>query len=405
MAADGADGIAMPRTLRIVGTLAAFAWTLLVAVAIISLVAAFLQPLAILFIAFAMLLMPFIAAMLLLILLSYGFAAIVSLTGTGGPITTVGLGYATIYMMLATLIAGVTVLASFTANVIYAPVVLNGLLLFALAALPHLTQVLIAYLAGFSFAQSGSSIGVDNSGECWFRGNLIGMNGAMNVVLIALFYPLLFAPLLTLSAFPPLAVLAGNIVPILTVVVITAALGTCLLSATVPPPIAGAAFLHDWVKGWAGWLSWLMPMSWLSCFYGWLEFYSSWTLHFCSLAAGLLAPWLAPLIGPGAAGVLTSFSTAYLIDEMRIDNGMITLRGGKGGFDPFSHNSGCFSFVWTSFTNADVEEMGGHHLNVAAFGSFFHEIDNFMPWPTYEARIARSNVRPATGLLEVTVWS
>lgn len=413
MAADGADGIAMPRALRIVGTLAAFAWTLLVAVAIVSFVAAFLQPLAILFIASATLLLPFIAAMLLLIFLSYGFAAIVSLTGTGAPITTVGLGYATIYMLLATVIADVTFVLFFIVIGFYAPLVSNGLVLFLFAAAPHLVQVLIAYLAADRFSQSGSA-GVDDPGECWFRGNLIGMNGAMNVLLIAVFYPMVFGPLLAIlgTGAWPLAALSANIVPILTVAVITAVLGTCLLSATVSPALGAAGFLHDWVKGWAGWLSWLMPMSWPSCLYGWLEFYLCWTLHFISLFVGLLAPWLPTVIGPAAAASVTAFLTSVfpntnLIAGMRLDNGMITLTGGWGGFIPDDHNAGCFSFVATTSGNADLQYLGGHHLNVAAFGWLFVQLESWLPLapPRYGTRIAESNIRPALGPREVTVWS
>lgn len=402
----------MPRFLRFVGALAALAWTLLAATAV-SQVVALVQPLVWLT---TVVLLLFASAMLLFVFLSYVFAAIVSLTGTGTPPTTFALGCAAVYLSLTTLIIVAMLVGAVFFFIYFLQVFEIGMAAFLLCALPYLLQVLIAYVLAASFAPSApfnpALGGADNPVECWFRGNLIGMNAAMNIVLTLVFYPALIAPISAVAAFFPIAgSVAVAVSLILIVVAILAALGTCLLSATVPPPLAAAGFVHGWVKSWAGWLSWLMPMSWPYCFLGCLEFYLSWIGHFYSQGLGFVVAALTPPLNPATATLITSFlsTSTYGITEMRLDNGMITIKGGVIGNFTLAHSHGCFAFVFVSNPD-DIQEMGGHHLNLAAFGTVFRlisSIHNLIPpgGDSYGQRIAESNVRPARGLPEVTLWN
>lgn len=403
----------MPRLLRILGAVMAAIWTLLYVIIASGLLGT-AMPFIVGF------LVPLFAGTLLLIALSYLFAAVVEISGGGSPPSTFVQVCAVIYLLACTLIAVVAVgyaVGFVVVFVLAVPPASSLELILSVAALvaflfPHAFQVLIAYVLGAIFAPAApfnsttGTGGADLPAECFFRGTLIGMNTAMNAACGVMLYGLLFAPIATMGSSSTAsyitAVATQALVIILVLTLALANFATSLASATVAPPMPAAGFVQGSVEAFAGWLSWLMPMSWFYCAYGWWAFYQSWIGHFLSLLA------------PGSFPPVT-----WAIVAMRLDAsaGVITTDGGSQGNKVASaYNCGCFSFV--SLARAGIvatrQHEAGHHLHLAAFGSFFHLIDGVNENGSgpisaqgilaYGERVAESNVSPSRGRPEVPVW-
>ena len=364
-------------------------------------------------------LVPLFAGSLILIFLSYVFTALVTATGTGTPPTAFALVCAAIYVVLClpVLIAGVGT-ALFSAFVL-GPLVLLGSGALLLFLLPITVVILVGYIAAATLAPAApfnpaaGTGGVDRPGECFFRGALIGINAVLNGVFGLVLYGLLFTP-----GWWPAQLLSGNSALVIleslatagvmaaVAVLVTATVLTILPSVTVAPAPPGAAGLQTFVEAVAGWLSWLMPMSWVHCIVGWAEFWANWICHFLSL--------LAPAAFPPAT---------YRIIGVTLDGptGAMTLTSGwTSNFQLPSvtgYGSGCFIFISTAAVGdvAVAQHEIGHHLHLAALGSFFSwcgaiNENGAGPIPkqkfmAYVERIAESNVRPPRARPEVPMWS
>ena len=391
----------MPRLLRILGAQLAAVWTLVYVV-----IGGGLLVVAMPFIYGFVL--PLFVGTLALIALSYLFSAVVAISGGGNPPSPFALFCGLIYLILCTIILVPAVGAAVFFTVAFAPLLLTGAVAMFFFLIPHAFQVLIGYVLAATFAPAApfnpaaGTGGIDSPAECFFRGTLIGMNTAMNGVFSIILYGLLFVPSAAAVGSTINGYAAVVVVGIMVLILMLATLGTSLASATVAPPMPSAGFVQGFVEANAGWLSWLMPMSWVVCAYGWALFYQSWIGHFLSL----LAPGSFP---PGT----------WAIVAMRLDtaSGSITVDGGiAGSATTTAYNCGCFSFV--SLARAGVvatrQHETGHHLHLAAFGSFFHGIDgvnengNGLISPqgalAYGERVAESNVSPPRSRPEVPVW-
>ncbi|HEV8589785.1 MAG TPA: hypothetical protein VGQ72_12990 [Pyrinomonadaceae bacterium] len=387
----------MPRLLRILGALLAATWTL-----VYVLLAGLLLNAALPFI--YGFLLPLFAGTLVLIVLSVVFAAIVEVTGTGTPPSIFAHVCAIAYLILSTVVLVFAVGAAALFTAFLPEAVILGVVAMFFFLLPHALQVLVCYILAAVFAPfapfTATSGGVDRPFECFFRGTLVGMNAIMNGVFGVILYGVLFMPLAAaIGAFPVSGVIIGYV---LTLILVLVTFSTSLASANVPPALPAGGVVQGFIKANAGWLSWLMPMSWADCAYGWASFYVSWIGHFLSL--------LAPATFP---------SGTWSILALRLDatTGAMILDGGvAGSASNTAYNCGCFSFVSPARAGILVtrQHETGHHLHLAAFGGFFSSIDGinengFGPISpqgalAYGERVAESNTNPARGRTEVPVW-
>jgi hypothetical protein len=344
-------------------------------------------------------LLPLFAGTLLVIVLSYVFTATLIATGST-PGSGVGAGLAVLYLVLCTgvLVVSVALAVAFIVDSLWnAAMSLIGLVALTVFLVPHAVQVLVAYVVAATFAPFAPfrpavpTGGVDRPAECLVRGMLIGMNATMNgVFALALYTPLFGGG-------------AGLVMTLaVTAVIVLATACTSLLSATVPPAMPAAATVQGVTEAFTGWHSWLMPMSWPYCAIGWWRFYVSWFRHVCSLA------W---------PGTFPAATNAIQVLQLDVDSGAMTITGGSQARIPAEngYNSGCFSFAGAGTTAASVwQHEAGHHLHLAAFGSFVHVIDTLNEQGyggitgqgsmAYGERVAESNVRGTAGTWEVPVW-
>lgn len=189
----------------------------------------------------------------------------------------------------------------------------------------------------------------------FMRGFLVGLNAALNA----------FLALVLLDLFLPTAAAAAA----------GGGLGLLGMLSVLPPVSQG-----EFYQGLLGWLTWLMPMSWLV------------------VALGLLF-FLVCLLGH----LLTVGKVSYLrVVDAAVDWKTLTffLKGGViSNLNPIdtAFNMGNFSFVDMECERWHTEHEAGHTLNLAAFGSVFHLVgavdENVLQRgaDAYAERLAESN--------------
>jgi hypothetical protein len=146
-------------------------------------------------------------------------------------------------------------------------------------------------------------------------------------------------------------------------------------------------------QGILAWSSWLMPMSWLATFMGFLLF----------LGSLVTAPFF--------PGVFFRFDATT--STIETNGGLATVSGFGGGF-----NLGHFTFLSAGggggFTCASLaSHETGHTLNVAAFGSLWHLLgnaieENISPISRFEftyGELVAEGHFPRSGSLFVSVWT
>jgi hypothetical protein len=249
---------------------------------------------------------------------------------------------------------------------------------------------------------------VYSDGELFARGILIGLNAGMNLLLGAAAIGAVLATFLdVLGLYAGLA--AG---------VVLAAVS--LLPAGMPTESQDA---NGAIKRIVGWMSWLMPTSWLVVFLGWL-------LYLLSALFSVLLGW-------------TRFYGLYLINAALIEwpYGTMFIEGGIGGnlwLQGVMDSRGGYDLGSFAFIHADtVREPGsvpgiggvglgadlifdddtrkhesGHNLSLTAFGSHFHligAVDENVGHAArhrnaYAERLAESNV-PGTTSPALPFWT
>lgn len=199
------------------------------------------------------------------------------------------------------------------------------------------------------------------------RGWLIGMNAALNGVLVA--------ALLGLAMPMPGAIVIGVGVGIWN-------------GLTAVAPISQ----NEFFQGFFGWLIWILPMSWLI------------------VALGVLF-YVVNLL----CALFTGFSVDYLkILGLRLDwkTGTFFMKGGLiSNLNPIdtAFNMGNFSFVDKASGAWHIDHEAGHTLNLGAFGSIFHLIgaldENLFQAGAhaYSERLAESN--NSTGGSVIPMWA
>lgn len=194
-----------------------------------------------------------------------------------------------------------------------------------------LAIVLGVGLAGYVLASVGAAPTNRTTGFGEFmRGFLVGFNAALNAFLALALLEL---------ALPTGAAAATG-----------AGLGALGLLATIGP-----VSRSEFYQGLLGWLTWLMPMSWLVVGLG-VVFY------------------LVCLLGH----LFTLGKVPYLrVEDAAVDWATLTffLKGGLiSNLNPIdtAFNMGNFSFVDTKSGGWHKQHEAGHTLNLAAFGSVFH---------------------------------
>lgn len=200
------------------------------------------------------------------------------------------------------------------------------------------------------------------------RGWLIGMNAALNGILVSLL-------LLWLSLPVAAAIVLGVVIGVWN-------------GLTVFAPISQSEIF----QGFFGWLIWILPMSWLI------------------VALGLLF-YVVNLL----CALFTGFSVEYLkIKGLRLDwkTGTFFMKGGLiSNLNPLdtAFNMGNFSFVDKASGNWHIDHEAGHTLNLGAFGSVFHLLgaldENLFQAGAnaYSERLAESN--SSSGGSVIAMWS
>ena len=340
---------------------------------------------------FAGFFLPLFAGTLGVIALSYGFAWTTTVGGAAVPGPFMN-AVAAIYVVLCTPVLVWAVASALAFVVAFPDLFLIGLAALVLLLIVPAIMALVTYVLAATFAPV--TAGIESPTECFFRGALIGANTALNGAFALVLYTPLFTQLASsLGSLGSLVALAVTLVTLATFM-------TILASATVAPAPPAAGALQALVELSAGWSSWLMPMSWAYCVSGWWEFYRSWAGH--SLL--LLLPGVAPA-GWAIAGL-----------DLSAEGDIGTTGGIGGSASQTAYNNGCFTFISQARAGvlATREHETGHHLHLAAFGSFFHWIDavnenGFASIPgqganAYGERIAESNLSTPRGRQEVQVW-
>jgi hypothetical protein len=380
----------MPRLLRKLGALLATVWTLtygMIAAGFLTSAIPFIYGF----------LIPLFAGTLVLIALSYLFAFIMGVAGgSPSPFTQF---CAVIYLIACTVVLVLAIVPAVMFTMRAPQLLIIGVVALLFFLVPHALQVLVGYILAATFAPV--SAGTERLAECFFRGTLIGMNTAMNAIFGIIFY--------SMMSSPPVYILVGVIVVILMLV----SLGTSLASATLSPALPFADTVQRLIEAQAGWLSCLLPMSWVYCVYGWASFYVSWIGHFLSL--------LAPSRFPSSRCEIVAIHLGLAevgangLDARDSAFGVITMNGGiaSPATTVVAHSCGCFTFN-SGGAISILQHEGGHHLNLAAFGFVFGFIGalNANGWGPFNARwkfeygerVAESNLSQSRGNPEVQVW-
>jgi hypothetical protein len=281
-------------------------------------------------------------------------------------------------------------------------------LLLSFAAPVHFLIVLIGYIVADANAPTGN-VALSSPGELLWRGVLIGFNAGMNLLLTMLALGALLEPFLG-TAGVYVGVAAGII-----------AANVTSLAAVMPTPSAGA---NTAIRLFVGWMSWLLPMSWVVVMLGWLLQLSSVLFHFL---LGLPFHPFSGLFAINAASVRIQEGTLFLeggIGSNLWIQGPIVSRG--------AYNLGTFGFVHgltvltppgligipgiglaagSAITVPLLQHESGHNLNLTAFGLYFHLInlvdENIFPArlaDAYAERLAESNV-PGTTAPVLPLWN
>jgi hypothetical protein len=233
----------------------------------------------------------------------------------------------------------------------------------------------LAVLAGGSIlfyivAAIGSSSQTNTTGFGeLMRGFLIGLNAGLNGIVAYL----VSAVLVSAGAAVGIAAAVGVL---------------CYLS------VFGPISQSEVYQGFLGWLTWVMPMSWLI------------------VALGLLF-----LVFSFLLSLVTLFQVPYLrLTGLRVEwkTGTIFVKGGlvaNLNYLDTAFNMGNFSFVDAKSSSWHMEHEAGHTLNLSAFGSFFHLLgavdENILPGRganAYAERLADSNV-PSSSASNIPMWS
>jgi len=200
---------------------------------------------------------------------------------------------------------------------------------------------------------------VDAAGtELNMRGALIGINVFVNFVLAVLVYPVACVFLFG----------AG-----LGIVVAVLVIGFVVLASIGPLYRNGAGVVHPDVRSLLGWAVWVLPSTWIVEVLGILFYTASLIGHVVSLLIAPFAPGPAAFLNVSALNVRRDTGTIVMIGGLAANLG----QGGR------AYNLATFVFVRTvslvgpapaAPTPTGLEHETGHHLNVAAFGSYFHLI-------------------------------
>jgi hypothetical protein len=361
---------------------------------------------------------PVISGTLVLIVLSYILAFCIDRLNQTNPSTPFAFVCSAIYLLVCTVVVVLFLARALFFIVLLNVTVLIGGLALLLFLIPYSVVVLIVYILAATWAPIQA--GVEKPRECFCRGILIGMNAGMNAALGFLFYSLLFA-VPVLSPWPqlipePIGVYGGIG---LAALLMLATLQTTLASATLPPALPFSNTTQYCIEAFAGWFSWLMPMSWIDCAAGWALFYINWIGHWLSaLAPDVFTPdgWSIRAVRLiGDVGVIpTDGGIAWPIGNIVPGTAPWDIPLEPEGNEAFSE--GCFSFISPASPTAGYarQHETGHHLSLAALGFFFSTIagmneTGFGPiggqgLHAYSERIAESNVDSSHSGLEVQVW-
>jgi hypothetical protein len=228
--------------------------------------------------------------------------------------------------------------------------------------------VVILSVLGYIVAavSAASRITTSSFGE-FMRGWLIGLNTGLNGFLA-------FALFNYLGGIP-VAIIIGASIALLNLI-------------TVFGPVSN----NEVFQGILGWLTWLMPMSWLVVLLGAI-FY------------------LICLLGHAVTGG----KVAYLkIQDAAVDwkTGTFFIKGGlisNLNYLDTAFNMGNFSFVDYKSNGWHKDHEAGHTLNLAAFGSVFHLIgaldeNVFRGSNAYAERLAESNSSGSSGS-NIPMWA
>ena len=223
---------------------------------------------------------------------------------------------------------------------------------------------LLSYVLAAIGAASSSALGFEE----FMRGWLVGLNTGLNGFL----------------AFAIMQLIAGTTAGI----VVGAAIASLNLLTVIGPVSQSEVF-----QGFLGWLTWLMPMSWLVVGLGFLFYVICFLGH-----------------------AFTFGQAAYLkVQDLAADwkTGTFFIKGGLiSNMNPLdtAFNMGNFSFVDYQSSGWHKEHEAGHTLNLAAFGSIFHLIgaldENLLRrmGKAYSERIAESNDSGTSGD-NIPMWS
>ncbi len=332
-------------------------------------------------------LFPFISGSLVLIFFSYIFTYALRISGEADqPWSQSAQIYEIVYLIVCTCIILLTV------RYIIMGLLLSGLstlfivtifiLIGALASILFIALYAIPVLLGYIFAAIFAPVhgGIEDSRECFWRGALIGGNTVMNVVLSLIFYGWLFSPYLNnpvsfIAGIPAVVIVAAGIF-----IIILANCLTLIPSTQFYLPASIRGNVQDFVKAYAGYVSWLMPMSWGYCILGCILFYFSWIGHLIAII----------VLNNSNANWLITAVQYWGISRLLIDpqtGTMVTENGGCSNFSSpgspsYPYSCGCFAFIPDNFSSRCYidnaiprQHESGHALNLAAFGSVYNMIN------------------------------
>lgn len=243
--------------------------------------------------------------------------------------------------------------------------------LYALLEMHWVVPVVVASagLVGYIVAAiAASPTSHTTTGGELMRGFLVGLNAASNAVLITWIFDGVF-----------------GLVPALIIGLVLGTLNWFLVFG----PISRNGFF----QGIAGYLNWLLPMSWPVVALGFGLTVFSYLLHAITI---------------GKVGFLK-------VQKMRFDGktGTVFIKGGlvsNLNYAKTAFNMGNFSFVFYTSSAWHIEHEAGHTLNLAAFGSLFHFIgavdENVIQrgHRAFAERIAESN-DSGSGIINIPMWS
>lgn len=358
---------------------------------------------------------PLLASYVLVTALAHLLVLLLKATGSAFPPTAPGaVAAGAVYVVLCTVV--LAVLAVRVVSVVLANpfAVIVGVLALVLFFLPHLFAVASSYVLAAAYAPAApfnpgaGTGGVDRPAECLFRGVLIGMNAAMNLILaygIVHVYVSSGFVATTVPAGAPVGYAPGLLVAaaVAAGVLALVTLLTVLTSFSVPfGRNAITDGLQIFIERLAGGHGWLMPMMLFCSVDGWVRFYASWVCHVAAMiVAAAPAAWRIARVDIFTGNILTSGGAIASLTIPAYAN---------------AYNCGCFSFVRRARARAlsTAQHETGHYLHGVSSGSFAlwmgfldgyeRARQNMRGIDAYGERVAESNVRPSRGRPEVPIW-